>query len=112
MSGIKQVRGATTDFKRALGQVTSLCSSFGVDHPDHHIDGVFFETLEFTKLRDRNQRPINEQSVKSIPFGPARNIAVKTFARFDQWREDLELTALRRCFDLSDDCAESLFFYP
>ena len=111
MSGIKQVCGATTDFKRALGQVTSLRNSFGVDPADHDIDGVFFEALEFTKLRDRNQRPINEQRVKSIPFGPARDVAVKTFARFDQRCEDLELSALRCRFDLSYDCAEGLFFH-
>ena len=102
--------GATTDFKRPLSQVPSLPNSFGVDPPNHHIDGVFFEALEFTKLRDWNQRFINEQCFKSIPLSPARDIAVKTFARLDQRREDFQLAALRRRFDLSHDCTEGLFF--
>ena len=71
---------------------------------------MFFEALELTKLRDRSQRAINEQRVKSVPFGPARDIAVKTFACFYQRREDFELSALRRRLDLSHDCAEGLSF--
>ena len=103
--------GPPTDPERALGQVTSFRNSFGIDHSDHNINRVFFEALEFAKLHDRSQRPVHEQSVKPIPFGPARDVAVKTFARFDQRREDLELSALRCRFDLSYDCAEGLFFH-
>ena len=74
-----------------------------VDHTDNHIDGVFLETLELTKLPHRNELPVDEKGVESIALGPTRDIGVKPLARFYQRRQHLEGTTPRRCLHLFHD---------
>ena len=110
MFRVEQMRRAATDIECALHEIARFQNSFRVDHADDDIDRVFFETLEFAKLRDRNQLAIDKERVESLPFRPARDIGVKTFSRFDERREHLELAAFRRGLDLFHDRGETLFF--
>src|SRR5262249_33005481 len=80
-------------------------------HPDHaydRVDGVFFETLQFSKVRDRNELSIDIKSVESLAFRPARDIGVKTFARFYKRRENLQRAAFRSRLDLFHYCLHAL----
>ena len=109
MFRIEQVRGAAADIERALDQIARFQNSFRVDRSDDNIDGVFLETLEFSKLRDRDELAIDEERVEPLSFRPARDIGVKSFARFDERREHLERSAFRRGLDLFNDRGETLF---
>ena len=111
MFRVEQMRGAATDIECALHEIARFQNSFRVDHADHDIDRVFFETLEFAKLRDRNQLAIDEERVESLALRPARDIGVKTFSRFDQRREHLELAAFHRGLNLFHDRGETLLFH-
>ena len=55
--------------------------------------------------------PSTIERVEALALGPARDIGVKTFARFDQRREHLERSALRRRLHLPNDRGETLFFH-
>ena len=57
------------------------------------------------------QFAIDEERVEALPLRPARDVGVKTFARFDQRRQDFERAALRRRFQLLHDRGEALFFH-
>ena len=107
-----------TKFERALRHVPQA-SSLRTDSQDacattkfanHNVDCVFLETLEFSKMRNRNKFPIDKKRIESLPLGPVRDIGVKTFAGFDQRREYLERTAFGRCFHLFHDRGYALFF--
>jgi len=52
--GIKEPRCASANLKRASGNLASTSDSPPIDHPHHHVNGVFFETFQFPELRDRN----------------------------------------------------------
>ncbi len=107
---IEQMRRAAADLEGALREIARFHNSLGIDHADNDVDGVFLEALQFSKLRDRNELPIDKESVESLTLGPARDIGVKSFSRFDQRREHLERAALRRRLDLFHDRGQTLFF--
>ena len=109
MFRIEQMRGAAADIERALHEIARFQDSLRVDRADHDIDRVFLEPLEFSKLRDRDQLAIDEERVESLPLRPARDIGVKSFARFHERREDLERAAARRRFDLFTIAARLCF---
>ena len=101
---IEQMRGAAADLERALDEIARFQNSLRIDRADDHIDRVLLETLEFSKLRDRNQLAIDIERVEALPLRPARDIGVKPFSRFDQRRQHLERAALRRrstCFTIA-----------
>ena len=102
---------AAPNLKRALDKIARLQNSLRVDCADHDINGVFLETLKLPKLRQGNERAINVKRIEALALGPARNVAMKAFARFDQRRQHLERAALRRRFDLLHNCSDALFFH-
>ena len=53
---------------------------------------------------------IDIKRVESLALGPARDIGVKTFARFDQRREHFERAAFRRGLNLFHDRGQTLLF--
>ena len=108
---IEKVRRAASDLERALGKVARFRDPFGIDHADDNRDAVFFETLESSELCNRNQRPVDIQGVKGLPLGPARNVSVKSFPRFDYRREHLECAFFRRRLDLFRDRGQTLLFH-
>ena len=57
---IEQVRRAATDIERALREIPRFRDSFLVDHAHDNRDGVFFETFQSLKLRDRNELAVDE----------------------------------------------------
>ena len=81
---------AATDVERALSQVARFCDSLGIDHSDNHRDAVFFETLESSELRDRDELAIDIQGVESLTLSPSRDVGVKSFSRFHHRREHFE----------------------
>src|SRR5262245_17032263 len=84
------------------------------DRADHYINGVFFETLQLPKLRDRNELAVDVKSVESLALCPARHVSMKTFARFHQWRQDLQsrkLSGFRSRFDPFHNGSCTLFFH-
>src|SRR6516225_8977030 len=97
--------------KCASGNLARTGDPPPIDGTHHHINGVFFETLEFPKLRDRNELSVNVKSVESLALCPARHVRVKTFARFHQRREHLKGTAFRSHFDLFHNGSLALFFH-
>src|SRR2546423_798781 len=109
MFRIEQVRGATSDVERALDQIPRFQNSLCVDRADHDVDGVFLEALELSKLRDRQKFSINEKRVEALPLRPARDIGVKSFARFDEWGQNFEWAAFYRGLELFHDRGETLF---
>ena len=111
VSSVEQMRGSATDLKRALSKVARFQNSLRINHADNHVDGVFFEPLEFSKLRDRHERAIDIKRVESLPLGPARHIGVKTLAGFDQRRQHFHRAVFRRGFDLFHDRGDTLFFH-
>ena len=54
---------------------------------------------------------VDVKRVESLALRPARDIGVKTFARFHQRREHLERPAFRRRLDLFHDRGHTLFFH-
>ena len=107
---VEQMCGAAADLERALREIARFQNSFRVDHADDDVDGVFFKAFEFSKVRNRNQRSIDIECVETLPFRPARDIGVKTFARFDKRRENLERTAFRRRLNLFHNRSQALLF--
>ena len=102
---------ATPDLERALREIARFQDSFRVDHTNDDVDGVFFKAFEFSEVCDTGTSvPIDIERVEALPFRPARDIGVKTFARFDERRENLERPAFRRRFNLFHDCSDALFF--
>src|SRR5262245_49355771 len=100
---IEQTRRAAPDLERAMGNLVRTSDSPPIDHAHYRVNGVFFEALQFPKMRDRNELPIDVKRVESLAFRPACHVCVKTFASFDQWREHLQWTAFRRGVDLFHD---------
>src|SRR5437899_12535308 len=83
-------------------------------HPDHahnYINSVFFETLQFPKLRNRNELSIHIKSVESLALRPPRYVGVKTFASFHQRRQHLQRTAFRSRLDLFHNGCRTLFLH-
>src|ERR1043166_645460 len=78
------------------------------DHADYHVNRVFFETLQFPKLRDRNHLPVNVETVESLPLRPPRHVGVKTFPRFYQRRENFQWTTFRSGLDLFHNGSHTL----
>src|SRR5260370_159155 len=107
---IEKMRGTASDLERALRKVSRFRDSFGIDHSDDNRDAMLFEALESSKLRDRDQRPIDIQGVKSLAFIPARGIGVKSFARFHHRRKNFERAFFRRRLDLFHDRSHALLF--
>ncbi len=107
---VEQVRRAAPDLKRAAHKIARFQNSLRIDCADNDIDSVFLETLELPKLRQGNERSIDIKRVETLTLCPARNVAVKTFARFHQRREHIERAALRRRFDLLHNRGDTLFF--
>ena len=66
-----------------------MAHSLPIDHADHDVDGVLFETLEFAKVSDRYKLTVDIDRVESLAFRPVRHVRMKTFARFHQRREHL-----------------------
>src|SRR5262249_26784202 len=97
---IDETSGATADIERALGEIARLGDAFLVDYADNDIDAVFLETFKLSELCDRNELPIDKEGVESVTLGPARDVGVKSLARFHQRRQHLERTAARRRFHL------------
>ena len=87
MLPIKQVRGAASDLERALDQIPRFQNSSRVDRSDHDVDRVFLETLELSKLRDRQEFPIDEERVEALSLRPARDIGVKSLAGLHERRQ-------------------------
>ena len=108
MLRVEQMRSAAADLERALREIARFQNSFRVNRPDHDINGVLLETLELSKVGDRNERLIDIERVESLPLRPARDIGMKTLARFHERREHLERTALRRGLDLFHDRRQAL----
>jgi hypothetical protein len=80
---IEQMGGAAADLDRALGEIPRFENPLRVDHTNYHVDGVFFETLQFSKMRNRNELPVDVKRVEALAFGPTRHVSVKSFSRFD-----------------------------
>src|SRR5713101_8982897 len=91
---VEQMRGAAADFDGALGEIARFQNSLRIDCADHDIDSVFLEALELPKLRHWNECCIDIKRVETLTLRPARDIAVKTLARFHQGREHIEPAAL------------------
>ena len=111
MLRVEQMRRAAADIERALHQIARFQNAFRIDRADDDIDGVFLEALELAKLRDRHELAIDKERVEALPLGPARDIGVKTFSRFDERREHLERSAFRRGLHLFHDRGEALLFH-
>ena len=109
--GIEQTRCASANLKRASGNLARTSDSPPIDHAHHHVNGVLFETLQFPKLRDRNELSIHIKSVESLAFRPACHVGVKTFASFHQRREHLQRTAFRSRLELFHNGSRTLFFH-
>ena len=107
---IEEMGCATPDLERALCKIARFQDSSDVDHANDDVDGVFFKAFEFSKVCNRNKRSVDIKRVETLPFRPARDIGVKTFTRFHEWRENLERPAFRRRFNLFHDCRDALFF--
>ena len=105
------MRGAATDLDGTLCEIARFQNSLRVNRADDNVDGVLFETLEFSKVRNRNQISIDIKRVESLALGPARDVAVKSFASFDQRRQDFQRPAFRRRFNLFDDRGQTLLFH-
>src|SRR4029079_4920487 len=97
--------------KCAFGNLARTGDSPSIDDTNHHVDGVLFEALQFPKLCDRNELSVHEKSVESLALRPARDVGVKTFARFHQWREHLQWAAFRSRLDLFYNGCHTLFFH-
>src|SRR5882724_13186138 len=93
----------------ASGNVARVCHSLPVDHTHDDIDAVFFKTLEFSKMRDRNESTIDVERVESLAFRPARHVCMKAFARFHEGRENLQRRAFCSRLDLFHDRRDALF---
>ena len=93
----------------ASDNVARVCHSLPVDHTHDDIDTVFFKTLEFSKMRDRNESTIDIERVEALAFRPARHVCMKAFARFYQRRENLQWCAVCSGFDLFHDRRHALF---
>ena len=70
---------------------------------------MLFETLQFSKVRNRNRLSIDVKGIESLSFRPARDIGMKTFARFNQRRENLQRPVFCRRLGPFDDFGETLF---
>src|SRR5262249_30951232 len=92
----EQMSCPATDLERALGKSARVVDSSHVDHPDNDRNAMFFETRQPAKLRNRNELPINEQSVEALSLGPACHVGVKSFSRFYQRRKHFDRAASRR----------------
>jgi hypothetical protein len=109
MLRVEQVRGAASDINRALDQIPRFQNSLRIDRSDYDVDSVFLETLEFSELRDRQEFSIDEECVEALPLSPARDIGVKSFARFYQWSQNLERATFHGHLQLFHDRGETLF---
>ena len=105
------MRSAASNIERALDEIPSFQNSFRVDCSDYNVNRVLLETLELSKLRDRQKRTIYEKRVEPLPFRPARDVRVKSFARFHQRSQNLERTALHRRLQLFHDRSQTLFLH-
>src|SRR6266700_5148602 len=54
-------------------------------------------------MRNRNRFPIDIKGIEALSLRPARDIGMKTFARFNQRREHFQLPAPHRTFHLFYD---------
>ena len=66
---------ANQNLQRALGQVARLKNSFRIDHAHNHVDGVFFEPLQFSEMRNRHERAIDIKRIEPLSFGPACHVS-------------------------------------
>src|ERR1700722_16181357 len=51
---VEQMRRPSSDLESAFGEIARFQNPLRVNHTDHHVDGVLFESFQFLKLRDRN----------------------------------------------------------
>ena len=104
------MRRAPSHLERALSQVARFQNSLGIDDAHNHVDGVFFEPLQFSELRNRHERAIDIKRIEPLSFGPACHVGVKSLSGFHERREHFQWSAFRRDFDLFHDCSQALFF--
>jgi hypothetical protein len=107
---IEEMGGTAADVERALDEIARFQDSFRVDGTYHHVDRVFLKSLQFAELRDRDELAVDKQGVEPLAFGPARDIGVKSFPRFDERGEDLERAAFHRRLELPNDRRHALLF--
>jgi hypothetical protein len=106
---IEQTRRAAPDFERAPHNVARIRDSLPIGYAHDNVYGVFLETLQFPKMRDRDQSSIDIDRIESLAFRPARHLSMKTFARFYQRRENLQRPALCSGLYLFHDRRHALF---
>src|SRR5947209_8333023 len=100
-----------SDIERALGQITRLQNPPRIDHPDDNINGVLLESFQLSKMPDRDEHSIDQEGIEALSFGPASDIGMKAFARFDEGREHLERSAFGRSLNLPNDRSEALLLH-
>src|SRR5204863_7878019 len=60
------------------------------------------------KVSDRDKLAVDIRHVELLAFRPVRDVRMKTFARFHQWRENLQRSTFRSSFDLLYDRRHAL----
>src|ERR1051326_3638869 len=75
-------RSRARDLQGSPGDLAHVRDSLPIDYADDNIDGVLFETLEFSKVSNREKLTIDTKRLESLAFRPMRHVRMKTFSRF------------------------------